>query len=75
MKWFPWTELKCEPPQATNDGKPITEPPCRQCKHWKPEVTFHDGPSGQVAEGVRLCHAKDMHHDFSCFSLRDEAST
>ena len=65
--WYPWTETEGSPPEATNGGEPITEPPCKRCRHWKPEVTFRGTPQGQVPDGVRLCHADNMHQDFSCF--------
>lgn len=74
MNWFPWTECKGDAPQATNNGNPISEPPCKVCKHWNPQVTFRNGPEGQIPDGVRLCHAQDMHRDFSCFKVRDERS-
>lgn len=70
MSWFPWIEAKGSVPAATNQGEPITEPPCRICKHFNPQVTFINGTEGLTPAGVRLCHAKDMHHDFSCFSQR-----
>ena len=56
-------------PLAYNDGLPITNPPCNKCLHWRPEVTFRDDHRGQVVDGVRLCHAKEMFHDFTCFIL------
>lgn len=68
MKWLPWSEAKGTPPPATNQGEPITEPPCRLCRHFYPQVTFINGEEGLTPDGVRLCHARTMHHDFSCFS-------
>lgn len=71
-KWFPWINVVGEVPVATNSGEPIDEPPCKKCRHWNPQVCFQNGPEGQIPAGVRLCHAVRMHHDFSCFSMREE---
>lgn len=74
MRWYPWMEFKGEAPQATNNGLPIVEPPCKECKHWNPQVTFRAGAEGQIPDGVRLCHADSMHRDFSCFKVRYSGS-
>ena len=68
MNWKPWNTLeKQKPHEATNYGDPITEPPCRHCRSFAPQVVFIDTPEGQKQGGVRICHANEMHHDFSCF--------
>lgn len=71
LKWFPWTEAKGTAPPATNQGEPISEPPCKLCKHFNPQVAFNHTPDGLTPGGVRLCHAKSMHFDFSCFRNRE----
>jgi hypothetical protein len=46
----------------------IPEPPCKDCKNWKPQREFRFIPGkGQEYDGLRLCVAGDMYHDFSCF--------
>lgn len=42
----------------------ISAPPCPGCVHWQPTVT----PLVHHFVEVVLCHADDMHRDFSCFS-------
>jgi hypothetical protein len=72
VKWQPWYKATGTPPEATNNGEPITEPPCKHCKHWKPEIVFIRGNEGQVVNGVRLCHSESQHQDFSCFGQREQ---
>ncbi len=42
----------------------VSEPPCKQCKHWNPRYLVRD--DGTIA-GVRFCHAEEMFDDFSCY--------
>lgn len=63
--WRPWDEFK-----KNLDPLPIKEPPCKHCANFYPIAQY--GTEG-VFQGVRVCHAEDMHHDFSCFrdNMRD----
>ncbi len=68
MKTFePWETYK--PKSETVLDITVPEPPCKDCKFWKPERQFTSNPGtvGQIYSGVILCHAKDMHNDFSCY--------
>jgi len=51
---------------------PDIAPPCKMCKHWNPQLTFWNGPTGSTPDGVQLCHADEMHQDFSCFCAREQ---
>lgn len=64
MKFEPWNEFTAPLPEL-----PIAAPPCPGCRHWRPVPLFTN--QGK-ADGVRLCHALDMHHDFSCYREREE---
>lgn len=69
MEWSPWeNQEQNKPPTAQNQGQTITKPPCEHCKHFKPEIKFAPGPQGQRPNGVTICHANEMHHDFSCYT-------
>ena len=47
----------------------IKEPPCRWCNHFNPRIKTN---SRGEYDGVSICSAPDMYHDFSCFeSLKD----
>ena len=71
MNWKPWNTLKKQQPlEATNYGEPITEPPCRHCRSFAPQISFMNTPEGQKQDGVVICHAGQMYHDFSCFVKR-----
>lgn len=49
-------------------------PPCARlrCKFWVPMFKYQQvGNLGDtISDGVRLCQSKDMHPDFSCFTVR-----
>lgn len=64
--WHPWDEFN----QDVFDCPelPITGPPCAGCKFWAPRREF--SLDGKFV-GVRLCHAPDILHDFSCFRPRE----
>lgn len=66
MDWKPWLDWKTEDIAAE---LPISGPPCGACKHWAPRRFYVHGRF----EGVRCCHAEDMHYDFSCFKPKREA--
>lgn len=47
---------------------PITEPPCKHCKFFRPRIITD---ARGVFDGVILCHNEgDMEKDFSCFRDR-----
>ena len=54
------------------DIKTPLMPPCLSCVHWKPQDVFvHlSGKDRVFYDGIQLCHAEDMHSDFSCFRER-----
>lgn len=60
MKWQPWIDYDI----AAN----ITEPPCKDCKYFKPQITYY--PNG-IFDGVKFCHSDEMFPDFSCFRERE----
>ena len=51
----------------------VSEPPCPQCKYWRPQPKVAMVKGAQVVQGVILCHAEDMYRDFSCFEQREAA--
>lgn len=59
--WNPWIIYEKE-----LDPLPIEEPPCKNCKHFRPMRRYFE----TKFEGVRLCHANKMHSDFRCFENR-----
>lgn len=46
----------------------LENPPCKNCLHWRPEIK----PSINYFDGIALCHAEEMFHDFSCFRMKEE---
>lgn len=52
----------------------ISEPPCRHCRHWRPEPNIKVHKGAQVVQGIVLCQAENMHRDFSCYDERENAS-
>jgi hypothetical protein len=68
FKWQPWEDYKTTIPAPK---LPITAPPCPHCKCWNPQPRYWPGYHGFVFNGVRLCHANEMEHDFSCFQRRE----
>ncbi len=46
----------------------VSAPPCVGCKHWNPQVIFRQTDTGQVRDGIRLCHAEIQYYNFSCFN-------
>ena len=71
MEFQPWIDYEKEyEPDMLVD---IKEPPCLFCKHWSPQRFFEGTDGRNIAYGgVRLCHADNMHPDFSCFSTKDD---
>jgi len=62
VKWEPWHEFKLDLELL---NIPITEPPCKNCKLFKPRFDFSiDGKPN----GVRLCQAERMYNDYSCYT-------
>lgn len=49
----------------------VWTPPCSDCLHWNPQVLFRNSPIGQVAGGIKLCHADKMFSDFSCYQDKE----
>ena len=66
-KWNPWDQSKQEAPAAINKHNTMSGPPCALCVFWKPQVQFMHTGNGYVYDGIRCCHSREMHHDFSCF--------
>lgn len=54
--------------KALDISDSITEPPCTKCKFWRPKIKTND--RGEF-DGIRLCSAKDMYFDFSCFENKE----
>jgi len=46
----------------------VSEPPCKHCRNWRPHAKLNS--EGDVC-GLRCCVAKDMYHDFSCFTEKE----
>jgi hypothetical protein len=74
-KWEPWMDHQAD--SSLLDIPEITEPPCKNCVHWRPQRVFKSSKQstagkGQRFEGVRMCHAEDMHEDFSCFKAKEQ---
>ncbi len=77
MKFEPWKTFNAPAPIL-----PIPAPPCPTCLFWRPtqlhwgigHPSSPPGPMGLVgkAEGVRLCWAKDMCFDFSCYQEKPQ---
>lgn len=63
MDWKPWKEFEKE-----LEVLPVVGPPCADCIRWKP-VRVYDH---SLYSGVKLCHAENMWHDFSCFRNKVE---
>ena len=66
FSWNPYDKFKQD-----LDELPIKEPPCTQCKHWKPIRNYFEWGA---FKGLTLCHSENMEHDFSCFRDRPEQS-
>lgn len=71
MIFEPWRDQNAVAPEATNRGEPITEPPCKHCAYFKPQVKFRNDKLGLVPDGVVICHATEMYSDFCCFKMRE----
>lgn len=67
MDWKPWEEYA----DANLVDLPIEEPPCKHCKHWKPQRLLDFSVTGQEFGGVRCCWSDRQRHDFSCYKPRE----
>ena len=45
----------------------LSEPPCKECKYFKPQAVFILDRSRLTFDGCDICHATEMFGDFSCF--------
>lgn len=61
--WKPWEICKRDP----LDLPEIKGPPCKWCKHWRPQVKFMELDTGMIFDGVVCCHSMEQVQDFSCF--------
>lgn len=69
-EWKPW-----ETYDQDAEVLPIPEPPCKECRYWKPQRQYIKSTYrkiGMVCDGIICCHAFEMFSDFSCFKLREE---
>ena len=67
-KWQPWNLFNTKNPILSIDD--ISKPPCGECINFSPRAVTDE--FGNYS-GVRLCIAKKMYSDFSCFeSYKDE---
>ena len=64
MRWEPWDLYKVE----LEEIKEITEPPCKRCRHWKPQPIFKSSEFGLKFDGIVCCHSNEQEHDFSCYA-------
>jgi len=67
MEFKPWETYDDVEPQKIE----VAGPPCLDCQAWNPEVVFKKSFTGQKFSGIILCHAMNMHHDFSCFHAQE----
>lgn len=65
MRWFPWNDYEKKAPVVIDE---IKEPPCKDCKDFNPRITTD---RKGTFNGVVICTADSMHHDFSCFLARE----
>lgn len=64
IKWEPWVTYRANAPIL-----PISEPPCKDCAHWRPIVIFDKYGN---FDGVRMCQSDKMLDDFSCYVQRKD---
>lgn len=60
MKWNP-EEYN---PRVESFIPQIKEPPCKDCKHFRPHRRFK---TYGEPDGVRICQAEHMKNDFKCY--------
>jgi hypothetical protein len=83
MIWEPWSTYRTsyitghkEMRKYTAEELPIKEPPCSCCIFFSPHRKYmHNSRisgSTYLFDGVELCTAKDMHHDYSCFEAKNK---
>ena len=70
MKWEPWITFKktFKKTKEEEDILPIYEPPCKNCRHWRPGRFYS---STGMFDGIIACRSADMHYDFSCYEDKD----
>lgn len=74
MEWHPW-DITPEPVESGPID--VSAPPCVHCKNWRPCANVIESsvrPSVRLYDGVRLCHADEQHHDFSCYRPKEARS-
>ena len=65
MKWKPWEKYSdISSIQEQLSIPEITEPPCKNCEHFKPVRKID---TKGCYDGVSLCANTDMFSDFSCY--------
>jgi len=67
MNWQPWIDY-----EKGVEPLDVAGPPCAHCKFWKPQHMYmYIATVGNVFDGVRMCVAEEMEHDFSCYAERE----
>ncbi len=67
MRKTTWKELDLH--HKDSEILPISEPPCKACKNFRPQRRYSDfGLEGIKCTGIKVCHAQEMFNDFSCFT-------
>lgn len=51
----------------------VPEPPCKNCHFFRPQAIFkrYGNSVGQTFDGIKMCWADDMEHDFSCWKPKN----
>ena len=67
-----WEPHKAHEGTVTVHEIAVDGPPCLSCRYWRPitQVMQTHGEHGPIYDGVRLCQAPEMYHDFSCFKAK-----
>lgn len=47
----------------------ILEPPCKNCRFWKPHRTYDES---LIYTGIQCCISKEIWKDFSCYKEKDD---
>jgi hypothetical protein len=67
LEWNPHDKAKEQ--VGVLNLKGIKEPPCKGCKYFTPRIRTNT--RGEY-DGVSICSAEDMYHDFSCYKPKDD---
>ena len=72
--WKPWKDASKNIPEVL----PISEPPCKYCKYFKPHYKTCVFENEQLYSRFNACIAEKMYNDFSCYEsdieeLEDES--